>query len=77
MTTGAAFDDLRRTARDFRMHGVTLGARQPLAKERLAAFLDATVGTDGGPVDDAGAEKWQRALNDASKAAGLAARGQR
>jgi len=73
LATGAALDDLRKTARDFRMNGGTLGQKQPIAKERIAAFLDAAVGTDGGPVDAAGQERWQRAFNDISKAAAKAA----
>lgn len=73
LTTAAEFDDLRKNARDFRMEGVTLGARQPIAKDRIAAFLDATVGTDGGPVDSNERANWVRAFRDISKAAARAA----
>ena len=73
LTTAAEFDDLRKNARDFRMEGITLGAKQPLAKDRIAAFLDAAVGTDGGPVDAAERVNWVRAFQDISKAAARAA----
>lgn len=73
LKTAAAYDELRRVARDFRMDGQTLGARQPIAKERIAAFLDAAVGTDGGPVDQGEHDRWVRACNDISKAAARAA----
>jgi hypothetical protein len=73
LTTAAEFDDLRKNARDFRMEGVTLGAKQPIAKDRIAAFLDSTVGTDGGPVDAAERMNWVRAFQDISKAAARAA----
>ena len=73
LTTAAEFDDLRKNARDFRMEGITLGAKQPLAKERIAAFLDATVGKDGGPVDPNERANWVRAFRDISEAAARAA----
>ena len=73
LTTAAEFDDLRKNARDFRMEGITLGAKQPIAKDRIAAFLDSTVGTDGGPVDAAERMNWVRAFQDISKAAARAA----
>lgn len=69
LKTAAAFDELRRVARDGRMEGGTLGQRQPLAKERIKAFLDAAVGDSGGPVDAAGKQKFIRAFSDVSKAA--------
>jgi hypothetical protein len=72
LKTAAAFDELRRVARDGRMEGGTLGQRQPLAKERIKAFLDAAVGDSGGPVDRAGAAKFVRAFDDVSKAAAVA-----
>jgi hypothetical protein len=69
LKTAAAFDELRRVARDGRMEGGTLGQRQPLAKERIKAFLDAAVGDAGGPVDAAGKPNFIRAFEDVSKAA--------
>ncbi len=73
LKTASAFDELRRVARDGRMEGGTLGQRQPLAKERIKAFLDAAVGDSGGPVDAAGRDKFIRAFHDVSSAAAVAA----
>ena len=74
LRTGAAFDDLRTTARDLRCRGQTLGAKQPKVREAIKAYLDAKVGTSGGPVDAAGRVRWVEALRDVSRAAEAAAR---
>jgi hypothetical protein len=72
LSTGAAFDDLRRAARELRTRGVSLGARQPAVRDAIKAYLDAQVGTEGGPVDVAGRARWVKGLRDVS-AASLAA----
>jgi hypothetical protein len=72
LKTGASFDDLRRTARELRTRGVSLGARQPAVRDAIKAYLDSQIGTEGGPVDVAGRAKWVKGLRDVS-AASLAA----
>ena len=52
LTTGTQLADLRVAAREYRTRGVSLGARQPLARDAIKAFLDEEVGIDGGPVDE-------------------------
>jgi hypothetical protein len=74
LRTGAAFDDLRRAARELRTRGVSLGARQPAVRDAIKAFLDAQVGTDGGPVDAAQRAKWVAAFRAVAQAAGEASR---
>ena len=74
LKTGAAFDDLRRAARELRTRGVSLGARQPAVRDEIKRFLDAEVGTDGGPVDAAARAKWVKAFRDISFAAEAAAK---
>ena len=74
LKSGAAFDDLRRAARELRCRGVSLGARQPAVRDEIKAFLDAQVGTDGGPVDAAKRAKWVAAFKAVAQAAGEAAR---
>jgi hypothetical protein len=74
LKTGAAFDDLRRTARELRCRGVSLGARQPAVRDAIKAFLDAQVGTDGGPVDAAQRAKWVAAFKAVAQAAAEAGR---
>jgi hypothetical protein len=74
LRTGAAFDDLRRAARELRCRGVSLGARQPAVRDEIKRFLDAEAGTEGGPVDAAARAKWVRAYRAVSAAAAEATR---
>jgi hypothetical protein len=74
LRTGAAFDDLRRAARELRTRGVSLGARQPAVRDAIKTFLDAEAGTEGGPVDAASRAKWVRAYRAVSQAAAEATR---
>ena len=69
LRTGAAFDDLRRSARELRTRGVSLGARQPAVRDEIKRFLDAEAGTEGGPVDAAARTKWVKAYRAVSAAA--------
>lgn len=74
LKSGAAFDDLRRTARELRTRGVSLGARQPAVRDAIKTYLDAQVGTDGGPVDAGQRAKWVSAFRAVAQAAGEATR---
>jgi hypothetical protein len=74
LRTGAAFDDLRRSARELRTRGVSLGARQPAVRDSIKAFLDAQVGTDGGPVDAGKRAAWVAAFRSVAQAAAEATR---
>jgi hypothetical protein len=74
LRTGAAFDDLRRAARELRTRGVSLGARQPAVRDAIKTFLDQEAGTEGGPVDAASRAKWVRAYRAVSLAAREATR---
>ena len=74
LRTGAAFDDLRRAARELRTRGVSLGARQPAVRDAIKTYLDAQVGTDGGPVDAAQRAAWVAAFKAVAQAAAEASR---
>jgi hypothetical protein len=74
LRTGAAFDDLRRSARELRTRGVSLGARQPAVRDAIKTFLDSEAGTEGGPVDAAARAKWVKAYRAVSQAAAEATR---
>ena len=74
LRTGAAFDDLRRAARELRTRGVSLGARQPAVRDAIKTFLDSEAGTEGGPVDAAARAKWVKAYRAVSAAAAEATR---
>ena len=69
LRTGQAFAELRTAAREYRTAGVRLGDRQPLARDAIATHLEQAVGTDGGPVDAAGRERWVKAFREVSAAA--------
>lgn len=74
LKTGVAFDDLRIAAREARMKGESLGARQPAVKQAVHTFLDAAVGTSGGPVTPESRRAWVAAYRDLSEAAAEAVR---
>lgn len=74
LKTGVAFDDLRIAAREARLRGESLGARQPKVKEAIHAYLDETVGDNGGPVTPADRAKWVAAMRDISRACADAAK---
>jgi hypothetical protein len=69
LTTGVAVDELRRRTREMRCRGVSIGARQPAARDAIAAHLDAAVGNEGGPIDEAKRTAWVKALLEISEAA--------
>jgi hypothetical protein len=69
LTTGVAVDELRRRTREMRCRGVSIGARQPAARDAIAKHLDAAVGNSGGPIDEAKQEAWVKALREISEAA--------
>lgn len=68
LKTGVAFDDLRIAAREARMRGESLGARQPAVKDAIHTFLDGAVGTSGGPVTPESRRAWVAAFRDLSDA---------
>ena len=72
LTTGQQLAELRRTARAYRTDGVSLADRQPKAIERISAYLETTVGTNGGPLDAAAKQKWVDGFLGVSKAAAAA-----
>ena len=72
LTTGTQLAELRTLAREYRTSGVSLGQRQPLARDAIKTYLDSEVGTDGGPFDDAARARWVAAFRVVSKAAAAA-----
>ena len=68
LKTGVAFDDLRIAAREARMRGESLGARQPAVRDAVHGFLDQAVGTSGGPVTAESRKAWVQAYRDLAKA---------
>lgn len=69
LTSGVSFDDLRIAAREGRMRGESLGARQPHVRDAIHKYLDQAVGTAGGPVSPDQRAKWVTAYRDLARAA--------
>ncbi|CAB4184660.1 hypothetical protein UFOVP1124_27 [uncultured Caudovirales phage] len=74
LKTAAAFDDLRRAARESRTRGVSIGSRNPSARSSIESYLLEKLGPSGGPVDPGQRLSWVSAFRDVSRAAGDAAR---
>lgn len=69
LRTGVAVDELRQRARELRCRGVSVGARQPAARDAIHAYLDSAVGTAGGPISPEQRARWVNALRDIAEAA--------
>lgn len=73
LKTGVQLDELRVAAREGRTRGVSIGARQPKARDAIEAFLVSSLGISGGPVSAEQRAKWVDALFEISRAASSAA----
>lgn len=74
LRSGVAVDDLRKAARVLRCRGISIGDRQPKARDKIATYLDDKVGTDGGPLSTEQRSAWISAYRDIGRAATDAAR---
>ena len=69
LKTAIAIDELRQRARELRCRGVSIGARQPAARDAIARHLDEKVGTAGGPITREQRAAWVAAFRDIERAA--------
>ena len=74
LKTGASFDDLRICAREARLRGDSIGARQPKARDEIERYMVEKLGTYGGPIDAAKRAEWVAAFREIARAATNAAR---
>lgn len=74
LRTGAALDDLRICAREIRLRGDSIGARQPKVKSEIDRYMTASLGTDGGPITPEQRAQWVAAFRTIARAAADAAR---
>jgi len=74
LKTGVAVDELRKAARVLRCRGISIGDRQPQARDLIATYLDKAVGTDGGPLTPETRAAWVTAYRDIGRAATDAAK---
>lgn len=68
LKTGVNMDDLRVAAADYRMKGVSIGARQPKVRQAIHDYLDGKLGTGGGPVSVEARRAWVDAFRDIARA---------
>ena len=69
LASGVAVDELRRLTRIARCRGISIGDRQPAARDAMATYLDAKVGTYGGPLTAEQRAAWVTAYRDLGRAA--------
>jgi hypothetical protein len=74
LTTATAFDQLRTRARELTLRGQSLGDRHPRARDAIGAYLEARLGTAGGPVTPETRAAWIAAYRVIAEAAAHAAR---
>lgn len=74
LRTGAAIDDLRICAREIRLRGDSIGARQPKVRAEIDRYMTAALGTDGGPITPDQRAQWVTAFRTIARAAADAAR---
>jgi hypothetical protein len=69
--SGAQLEELRVTARDGRMRGESIGARQPAARQAIGDYLDREAGKSGGPLDADARRRWVAAFRGVAAACGV------
>jgi hypothetical protein len=69
LKSGVAVDELRKAARILRCRGISIGDRQPQARDIIAAYLDKAVGTDGGPLTAESRAAWVTAYREVGRIA--------
>jgi len=74
LSTGIAVDELRKRTRILRCRGISIGDRQPAARDAIAKYLENAVGTDGGPLTAEQRTAWVAAYRDLGRAASDAAK---
>lgn len=76
LRTGRDVEDLRTTAREFRMKGISIGDRNPLVRQAIHEYLDRpdVLGPSSGEFDAVGRSKWVAAFREIARAAEAAIR---
>jgi len=71
ITTGTQVEELRVAAREGRMRGESIGARQPAARQAIGDYLDREAGKSGGPLDADARRRWVQAFRGVAAACGV------
>ena len=62
------FRSLRVAAREARLKGDSIGARQPHLRDAVGKYLDEHAGNDGGPLTPEERSAWVAAFRDVARA---------
>lgn len=68
LKTGTAIDDLRRTAREYRLEGASIGSRQPKVRDAIDEYMTEKLGLGGGPITESQRAAWVQTLREISEA---------
>jgi hypothetical protein len=71
ITTGTQVEELRVAAREGRMRGESIGARQPAARQAIGDYLNREAGKSGGPLDAESRRRWVSAFRGVAAACGV------
>lgn len=74
ITTGIQADELRRSAREMRLRGDSLAARQPKAVMAIAEHMQRSLGDEGGPLTPDTKTSWIIEYRAISRAAEVASK---
>lgn len=71
LRTGRDIEELRTTARDGRMRGISIGDRNPLVRQAIHEYLDRpdVLGPSSGEFDAEGRSRWVAAFREIARAA--------
>ena len=69
--SGTQVEELRVAAREGRMRGESIGARQPAARQAIGDYLDREAGKSGGPLDADARRRWVAAFRGVAAACGV------
>ena len=72
LATGRSLDDLRRAAREYALDGRCLTDEQPAVAEAVGNYMEAKIGTNGGPVSPQVRSSWVAAFREVARSCEIA-----
>ncbi len=72
LATGRALDDLRRSAREYALDGRCLTDEQPAVADAVGNYMEAKIGSNGGPVSPQLRASWVAAFREVARSCEIA-----